>query len=55
MCLNSGSSAVKKLEQSREPPDRHKVLIIVGDNVGILLVAGVISLVLAFALPIINF
>lgn len=38
------TSAVKKLQKKRGPPDSHKVLIIVGVNVGILLVAGVIGM-----------
>ena len=40
ICLTDTSTVKKK----KGPPDRHKVLIIVGVNVGILLVAGVIGM-----------
>ena len=41
----SDKSSVAKLEKKKNgPPDRHKVLIIVGVNMGILLVAGMIGM-----------
>lgn len=42
---NTDKSSVAKLEKKKNgPPDRHKVLIIVGVNMGILLVAGMIGM-----------